>query len=74
MRCHGGEETGEVQITVAGGGREMAKQPMKSGKNKDTRSRKVRDLPAKPVGRAKAASVEGGEISIPFTKIEWKYK
>jgi hypothetical protein len=52
----------------------MAKQPMKSGKNKDTRSRKVRDLPAKPVGRAKAASVEGGEISIPFTKIEWKYK
>ncbi len=51
----------------------MAKKSTKSGEKKDMRSRKMRDLPAKPVGRRKGASVKGGDISIPYTKIEWKY-
>jgi hypothetical protein len=38
----------------------MAKQATKSSQRKDTRSRKVRDLPARPLGARKAASVGGG--------------
>lgn len=38
----------------------MAKKPTKSSEKKDTRSRKVRDLPAKPLGADKIASVKGG--------------
>jgi hypothetical protein len=38
----------------------MAKQPTKSGEKKDTRSRKLRDLPAKSLGARKAVSVRGG--------------
>ncbi len=38
----------------------MAKQSTKSGEKKGTRSRKMRDLPAKSLGVRKAASVKGG--------------
>ena len=62
----------------------MAKQGQKSSKSRDTRSRKMRDLPAKPVGGRKAASVRGGGESKPvvqptesvtfnYSNVEWKY-
>jgi hypothetical protein len=38
----------------------MAKNSATSNEKKSTRSRKVRDLPAKPLGARKAASVRGG--------------
>jgi type VI protein secretion system component Hcp len=42
----------------------MAKNSPKSSEKKDTRSRKVRDLPGKPVGARKAAAVRGGKASL----------
>jgi hypothetical protein len=46
----------------------MAKKATKTGEKKGTRSRQVRDLPAKPVGAHKAASVKGGMADITITK------
>jgi hypothetical protein len=46
----------------------MAKKRTKCGE-KDTRSRKVRDLPAKPVGARKAATVKGGFAELHITKV-----
>jgi hypothetical protein len=60
----------------------MAKKRTKRGE-KDTKSRKVRDLPAKSLGATKAASVRGGKpagdpiptesISISYGKIKFDY-
>jgi len=61
----------------------MAKQVQESSKSKDTRSRKMRDLPAKPVGGRKAASVRGGgeskpvgqptqSLTINYSEVEYK--
>jgi type VI protein secretion system component Hcp len=50
----------------------MANQRTKSSEKKDARSRKVRNLSAKPLGARKAASVKGGKTSlqdIPITHI-----
>jgi len=47
----------------------MAKQSTKNSKSKDTRSRKMRDLPAKPVGARKAVSVKGGMADLQISKV-----
>jgi len=46
----------------------MARQPVERGKKKNTRSRKMRDLPAKSLGACKAAAVKGGTSDIPISK------
>ena len=61
----------------------MAKTAKKSGEKNDTKSRKVRDLPAKSLGTRKAASVRGGKpagdpiptesISLHYGKTEISY-
>ncbi len=52
----------------------MARKSMGSNEKKGKRSRKMRDLPAKPVGARKAAEVTGGDLSLNYTKVEYTYK
>ena len=44
----------------------------KTRKSKAAKS--MRDLPAKTLNTKTARGVKGGDISIPYGKIEWEYK
>ncbi len=59
----------------------MARKSVGSSEKKEKRSRKMRDLPAKPVGARKAAGVTGGggndnpteSLSLNFTTVHHTY-
>jgi type VI protein secretion system component Hcp len=51
----------------------MAKNLAKSGEKKDARSRKVRDLSAKPLGARKTTAVKGGNAALKDFNFTHKY-
>jgi hypothetical protein len=58
--CSAERKRTKVKYREQGGGRNMAKQPTRGSEKRNTKSRKMRDLPAKSLGADKIASVKGG--------------